>query len=104
MEQMRDVLRNSLSKSLRTLGAIDRLAAAWPVVAGSAIAAHSEVMVYEEGTVVLYVDDPAWRPQLESMCGKLVGDLKKVAGVPITGLRFEMRPRPGFVPPRYTQK
>lgn len=101
MEGMRDLLRNSLGKSLRTLNDLDRLAAAWPVVAGSAIAAHSQVSAYDEDNVVtLHVDDPTWRPQLEAMCGRLVGDLKKVAGVPIHGLRFEM-PGP---PPRYTQK
>jgi len=100
MERMRDVLRNTLGKSLRTLSETDRLAAAWPVVAGSAIASHSQVTAYEEGTVILHVDDPAWRPQLEAMCGRLVGDLKKVSGVSVTGLRFVS----GHERPRYTQK
>jgi hypothetical protein len=42
MERMRDVLRGSLGRSLRALPEEDRLAAAWPVACGSALAGHGE--------------------------------------------------------------
>ena len=43
MQGMRDVLRGSLGRSLRELPDEDRLAAAWPVACGSALAGHGEV-------------------------------------------------------------
>jgi hypothetical protein len=54
MERMRDVLRGSLGRSLRELPDEDRLAAAWPVACGSALAGHSEVL-YLDAEGVLHV-------------------------------------------------
>jgi hypothetical protein len=91
MQNMRDLLRGSLSRSLRPLPIIDRLAAAWPVACGSALAGHGEVMSYEKGTVLIRVADTAWLPPLEHMRLILTSDLARIAGVPVTAIHFETK-------------
>ena len=88
MERMRDVLRNQLGRSLKTFSPADRLAAAMPVAAGSAIAARSQVAAYEEGKLTVAVPDVAWQRQLQSMALQLRSDLARVARVPVTDILF----------------
>ena len=58
MQGMRDMLRGSLARSLRPLPPLDRLAAAWPVACGSALAGHGEIVGYEDGVVRIVVSSP----------------------------------------------
>ena len=51
MEGMRDLLKNTLGQSLNALGDEDRLAAAWPVACGKAMAERGRVVGYEDGVV-----------------------------------------------------
>jgi hypothetical protein len=93
MEDMRGVLRGSLGRTLGALTAADRLAAAWPVVCGTAMAAHGEVAGFFEGTVTIAVSDSAWMSQMMSVRGVLQHDLARVARVPVTAIHFEMKKR-----------
>lgn len=90
MDGMRAVLRESLSKSLRTMGVEDRLAAAWPVACGVAMAERGELAGYEDGVVRVIVTDAAWMRQMRSMSEVLRRDLAKIAGVAVSGIHFEM--------------
>ena len=47
MENMRQVLRSSVGRSLRTLPEFDRLSAAWPVAAGAAMAQRAVPLSFE---------------------------------------------------------
>jgi len=93
MEDMRAVLRGSLGRSLGALTEIDRLAAAWPVACGRAMAAHGEVAGFFEGTVTVAVTDAAWLSQMMSMRSLLQNELARVAGVKLTAIHFEMKKR-----------
>ena len=89
MQGMREVIRGSLARSLRTLAEEDRLAAALPVVCGSAMAAHCQVARLDEArTLHLEVDAPEWLASLLGMRDLLQHDLQRVAGVPLSGLHF----------------
>ena len=89
MQSLRETIRGSLARCLRTLGEEDRLAAALPVVCGTALAAHCEVQRLDEGrTLHLEVDDPEWISSLVGMRELLLHDLQRVAGVPLSGLHF----------------
>jgi len=44
MEQMRDLLRSLLGRSLSEFSPLDRISVAWPVAAGPAIAERSSVI------------------------------------------------------------
>lgn len=93
MQGMRDLLRSSLARSLRTLPDEDRLAAALPVVCGSALASHCRVDRLDElngqRTLHLCVDSTEWLAPLSSMRDVLQRDLARISGVRIDHVQLE---------------
>jgi hypothetical protein len=89
MQRMRDFLRASLADSLRDLSPEDRLAAAWPVACGSALAGHASVLSLDaENTLHVRVDGEVWMVQFLQMRTVLVNDLGRIAGVRLNGIHF----------------
>lgn len=86
---MRDVLRGSLGRSLRALSDEDRLAAAWPVACGSALAERAEVLGLDAEGVLHVRVLPGWRDQFMQMRAKLTDDLRRIAGVRDVTVHFE---------------
>ena len=91
MEGMRDVLRGSLGRSLRDLRTEDRLATAWTVACGRAMAQHGEVVGYEAGRVEVAVTDAVWMQHMISLRGALASEMAKMAGVPVDGIHFSLK-------------
>jgi hypothetical protein len=91
MERMRDLLRGSLGGSLKALPPLDRLAAAWPVVCGTGMAAHGEIAGLDDGVVRIAVSDEVWLGQMLSMRSILERDLARIAAVPLTGIHFDLK-------------
>jgi hypothetical protein len=90
MERMRDVLRRSLGRSLSSLQEEDRLAAAWPVACGSALAQHGELLYLDAERVLhVRVAGAEWLRQFVHMRSALANDLARIAGVPLAGIHFE---------------
>jgi hypothetical protein len=87
---MRDMLRGTLGRSLRALSDEDRLAAAWAVACGPALAERAEVLGLDEERVLhVRVLQPGWRDQFAQMRMMLVEDLRKIAGVRLQTIHFE---------------
>lgn len=87
---MRDVLRHTLGRSLRTLSDEDRLVAAWAVACGPALAARAEVLHLDEDRVLhVRVLQPGWREQFAQMRTMLTDDLRRIAGVRLQTIHFE---------------
>lgn len=87
---MRDVLRGSLGRSLRTLPEEDRLAAAWPVACGPALATRAEVLGLDADRVLhVRVLQAAWREQFLQMRAVLTSELARIAGVRLEAIHFE---------------
>ena len=91
MENMRTLLRNSLGRSLRTLGEQDRLAAAWPVACGKAMADRGTVAGYTDGVILIEVIDGPWLRQMMSIQRQLAGEMGRIAGVPVRGIHFKVK-------------
>ncbi len=91
MEDMRAILRSSLGRSLHALGEADRLAAAWPVACGRAMAAHGEIAGFFEGTVSVTVTDAAWLSQMMSVRSILQNDLARISRVKVTAIHFDLK-------------
>ena len=91
MERMRDLLRGTLGRSLRAMRDEDKLAAAWPVVCGKAMAERGTVVGYVDGMVLVEVADGAWLRQMMSMQGQLAGEIGRIAGVQVRGIHFEVK-------------
>jgi hypothetical protein len=89
MQRMRDVLRGSLARSLRELPEEDRLAAAWPVACGPALALHGAVTHLDaEGVVHVRVDGETWMLEFLQMRAMLCHELGRIAGVTLHGIHF----------------
>jgi hypothetical protein len=87
---MRDVLRDSLQRTLRELPDEDRLAAAWPVACGSALAEHAQVLYLDREDVLhVRVDGPIWMKQFLHIRSALANDLGRIAGVRLSAIHFE---------------
>lgn len=91
MENMRDLLRNSMARSLQTLPPEDKLAAAWPVACGKAMAGRGAVVGYVDGEVWLEVQEGAWLKQMMSMQGQLAGQMSRIAGVKVSRIHFKVK-------------
>jgi hypothetical protein len=88
MESMRDVLRASLGRSLRTMEPLDRLRAAWPVACGAAMARKGVVAGFEGGVLQVQVADSAWLEQMMAMRAVLQNELGRIAEVKLGGIHF----------------
>jgi hypothetical protein len=90
MQNMRDLLRSSLGRSLRDLSEEDRVTAAWPVVCGKALADHGEVLYLDEERVLhVRVAGSDWMQQFLHVRSALANDLGRIAGVRLSGIHFE---------------
>ena len=90
MQNMREMLRGSLGRSLSGMTALDRLTAAWPVACGQAVARKGHILSFEAGVLRVEVSDPAWMEQMLSMRGVLEHELARIAGVKLAGIHFQL--------------
>lgn len=91
MEGIRSLLRDSLGRSLQALDEVDRLAAAWPVASGKAMAERAMVVGYADGVVRFEAVDEVWMREMMSMKGQLVREMGRIAGVPVEDMRIEIK-------------
>lgn len=91
MQSMRDMLKQSLGRSLQALGELDRLHAAWPVACGRAVADRGDVTGYHSGIVEVGIRDAAWFDQFLSMRLVLERELARIAEVEVTAIHFHQR-------------
>jgi predicted nucleic acid-binding Zn ribbon protein len=91
MQGMRDLLKGALSRSLSNLQAEDRLAAAWSVACGKALAERGAVVRFVDGFVHVEVTDGAWLRQMLSMQAQLIAEMARIAGVQVRGIHFEVK-------------
>lgn len=95
MDSMRDMLRKNLGRSLEAMPEADRLAAAWPVACGKAMADRGVITGYDAGIVRIEVADSVWLTQMLSMRPMLERELARIAGVRVTAIHFEKRNKRG---------
>lgn len=91
MEDMRTLLRSTLGRSLQAMRPEDKLAAAWPVACGKAMAERGTVVGYADGEVWIEVEDGTWLRQMMSMQGQLAGQMGRIAGVKVSRIHFKVK-------------
>jgi predicted nucleic acid-binding Zn ribbon protein len=91
MDSMPQLLRSALGRSLRALADEDRLAAAWPVACGTAMARRGEIAGFSDGIVTILVADDLWLRQMMAQRAQLQHALARISGVPLDGVHFEIR-------------
>lgn len=85
---MRDVLKRSLGRSLEGLSAEDRLAAAWTVACGPALAGRGEITGFAEGVLEVGVADTLWLQQFQTMQAMLAREISRISGVEVTAIHW----------------
>ena len=88
---MRTLLRGSLGRSLKSLQAEDKLAAAWTVACGKALAERGTIIGFEGGVLRVEVAEAMWMQQWIVMRSQLAAQVSRIAGVPVRAIDFEMR-------------
>jgi hypothetical protein len=91
MQGMREVLRGSLARTLEGVRDEDRLAAAWTVACGRAMAERGTVVAYENGVVRVEVSDPVWLRQMNALRSTLEREMARIAGVKVQGIEFYLK-------------
>jgi hypothetical protein len=91
VENMRDLLRHTLGRSLRAMSPVDRLSAAWSIACGRVLAERGEIVDFADGTLTVQIADSTWLQQFKATRSILQHDLQKIAGVPITAIHFELK-------------
>jgi predicted nucleic acid-binding Zn ribbon protein len=76
----------------RLVGPVAVVFAAWPDVAGAAVADHAEPLTLRAGTLVVEVTEPIWRTQLAYLEAALVRRFAEVVGAGVV-TRIEVRVR-----------
>ena len=92
---MRDVLRGNLARSLRGMEQENRLAAAWTVACGRALADRGTVAGYQDGVLRVEVEDAVWMSQMISMRGVLARQMAEGSGLPVHSIHFALKRRQG---------
>src|ERR1700677_2804168 len=95
LEGMRDLVRGSMGRSLRSLSEEDKLAAAWSVACGKTMAERGAVVGYVDGVVLLQVADEVWMRQMMSMRTQLAGEMAGISGGKVSEIHFEMKRNDG---------
>ena len=69
----------------------DRLAAAWTVACGRAMAEHGAVVGYEAGVVRVEVADAVWMRQMISLRRRAGARDGAHRGLPVAAIHFELK-------------
>ena len=91
MEGIRSLLKKSLRQSIESLDDVDRLAVAWPVACGKAMAEHAFVVSYADGIVCLEAVDDAWMREMMNMKAHLAHEISRIAGVQVKEIRIAIK-------------
>jgi hypothetical protein len=91
MQNMRDLLKSNLGRSLEALPPLDRLTAAWPVACGKAMAGRGHILALADGVVTIEVESAVWLDQMRSMRDILQSELARIAQVRIAAIHFEVK-------------
>jgi len=93
MEAIRSLLREKLRVSLRGMRDEDRMAAAWTVACGRAMAERGSVVSYQKGVVRVEVTDAVWIAQMKALDETLRREMAQIAGLPVAAIHFELKKR-----------
>jgi len=91
MQAMRELLRGSLARTLAGAREEDRLAAAWTVACGSAMAERGSIAAYDDGVVRIEVTDHVWLRQMEALRSTLEREMARISGVKVDAIEFRLK-------------
>jgi predicted nucleic acid-binding Zn ribbon protein len=91
MEPVRTGLRQIMQDLLRTRPAEEAVLLAWPLVCGKEVASRTKSTSFSEGTLVVEVQDTAWRNQLQSFTGRYISGYEGLLGPVVKSVKFVIK-------------
>jgi hypothetical protein len=89
MEAARTGLRQIMSDLLRTRPPEEAVLLAWPLVCGKEVAARSQALAFQDGSLVVDVFDPVWRRQMQSFVLQYLNQYETLLGPIVKTIRFQ---------------
>jgi predicted nucleic acid-binding Zn ribbon protein len=80
MERAKDVLPGALRLLDRNADPLDLLAAAWPVLVGVQVAAHTRPVRLQEGSLEVAVDSAEWLETLKELAPRIQEQAQQIVG------------------------
>ena len=91
MESVRTGLRQIMQELLRTRPAEEAVMLAWPLVCGKEVASRTQALSFSEGSLIVAVQDAAWRGQLQSFTSRYISGYEGLLGPLVQNVRFEVK-------------
>jgi hypothetical protein len=98
MERVTNTLQSIMTQALKRLPPEQLPAAAWDFVVGKAVAEKTQVLGFEEETLLVEVPDANWRAQLYAMIPQFLARLNQFT--PMKRIEFKLA-RPDDAAKRY---
>lgn len=89
MQSARNNLQSLAARVLKGAPPADAVMLAWPLACGSAVAARTSAIAFEDGTLRVRVPDRGWQCQLEAFSPQYAQKIAQICGFPVTAIRFE---------------
>jgi len=89
MQPARNNLQSVAARVLKGAAPEDAVVLAWPLACGSAVAARTSAIAFEDGTLRVRVPDRGWQFQLEAFSPQYAQKIAQICGVAVTAIRFE---------------
>lgn len=89
MEAARTGLRQIMSDLLRSRPPEEAVLLAWPLICGKEVAARSQALAFQDGSLVVDVFDPVWRRQMQSFVLQYLNQYEMLLGPIVKNIRFQ---------------
>jgi hypothetical protein len=91
MEPVRTGLRQIMQDLLRTRPAEEAVILAWPLVCGKEVATRTQAISFREGTLIVEVQDTAWRNQLQAFTARYITGYEGLLGKVVQSVQFRIK-------------
>ncbi len=92
-----------MRKLLAEMPPAEAVVQAWPLVCGTATAAHAEALDFAEGVLRVRVENREWLTNLRELAGKLLQALRVHCGDAVKRIEFVLADQPDGAPGAETQ-
>lgn len=83
-----DGLEKVIERSLRKAPADQVALLAWPLACGSAVAARTQALDFDDGVLRVEVPDAGWRKELQALAARYVATLNRYGTESVTRVEF----------------
>ena len=91
MQSARHDLNSLAARILKDAQTDEAMLLAWPLACGSAVAARTRAVEFQDGTLYVSVQDRSWQAQLEDFSPHYKGKLAQLTGTKVERIRYQVQ-------------